>query len=340
MLSLDGYWIWDFWLADDGELFHAFFLHAPISLGDEARRHRAARIGHAVSTDLSNWELRGSVFDVGGPGAFDETATWTGSVLRDADGMWWMFYTGARFLEAEPGMANIEAVGVATSTDLETWVKRPGPVTAADPRWYETWDSGTWKEEAWRDPWVFADPTGDGFHMLVTARANRGDLDDRGVIGYAHSADLAQWEVRAPLTAPGAGYAHIEVPQVVNVDGQWVLLYSCPAVTMTPERAARFPDVGTWAMVVDSPTGPYDLASARPLSPEGLYAGRLIQRRDGEWAFLAFHNTVDGHDFTSGISDPVPFAITRDGQPVLGNAPGLRPEDPPKTSPRTAGVQT
>ena len=28
---------------------------------------------------------------------------------------------------------------------------------AADPRWYEKL-GGPWFDEAWRDPWVFADP--------------------------------------------------------------------------------------------------------------------------------------------------------------------------------------
>lgn len=325
MLNLDGSWVWDFWLADDGDLYHAFFLHAPTSLGDEARRHRAARIGHAVSENLTDWTVRESPFTVGDPDSFDETATWTGSVFRGTDGVWRMFYTGARFLAEEPATANIESIGVATSTDLETWVKQPGPITTADPRWYETWGSSTWKEEAWRDPWVFADPAGDGFHMLVTARANQGNINDRGVVGYAHSADLLNWKVRPPLSAPGAGYEHVEVPQVVNVDGTWVLVFSCPAGASTPQRAAEFPDVGTWAMVVDDPTGPFDLSAARPLTPENLYSGRLIQQRDGQWVLLAFHNTHTGNIFHGAISDPIPFTITADGQPALNTPQGARP---------------
>ena len=46
-------WIWDSWIADDGELFHLFFLQAPRSLVDPDLRHTSARIGHATSTDLS-----------------------------------------------------------------------------------------------------------------------------------------------------------------------------------------------------------------------------------------------------------------------------------------------
>lgn len=321
MLSVPGSWVWDFWVADDGDTFHAYFLHAPIALGSEERRHRAARIGHAVSTDLSSWELRdGAPFEVGDAGSFDETATWTGSVVRGDDGLWRMFYTGSRFLFAEPAVANIESVGVAVSSDLETWVTGPEPVTVADPRWYETWGSSDWKEEAWRDPWVFRDPSGEGWHMLVTARANQGDLDDRGVIGHAFSPDLVEWEVRPPLTRPGSGFAHLEVPQVELVDGRWVLLFSATRDALSADHAAQTPDAGTWAVVIDDPTEPFDVTAARPLTTEDLYSGRLAQQRDGSWAFLAFDNARPGGVFRGGVRDPIAFSIDADGQPALGTA--------------------
>ncbi len=57
--------------------------------------------------------------------------------------------------------------------------------------------------------------------MLVTARARDGVERDRGVIGHAWSADLRRWEIRPPLSAPGAGFAHLEVPQVVRIEGRW-----------------------------------------------------------------------------------------------------------------------
>ena len=50
------------------------------------------------------------------------------------------------------------------------------PLLEADPRWYEKYDGTAWFDEAWRDPWVFADPGGDGWHMLITARAGGGLL--------------------------------------------------------------------------------------------------------------------------------------------------------------------
>ena len=152
--NLADHWVWDFWLADDGERHHLFYLHAPKSLGNPDLRHRNARIGHATSADLRDWTDHGRAFDPGSPGSFDGSATWTGSVVRGPDRLWRMFYTGSRFLSADSN-ANIEAIGLATSPDLFSWTKRPGPICSADSQWYETLGTSSWPEEAWRDPWVF-----------------------------------------------------------------------------------------------------------------------------------------------------------------------------------------
>lgn len=300
--TLDTHWVWDFWLADDGDLFHMYYLHAPKSLGDQHLRHRNARVGHATSADLVEWSDLGPVLGPGAPGSFDETATWTGSVLKGPDGLWRMFYTGSRFLSPDTN-ANIETVGVATSGDLHTWTKAPGPVAEADPRWYEKLGDSGWPEEAWRDPWVYADPDGDGWHMLVTARANSGDELDRGVIAHATSSDLATWEVRPPLSEVGAGFKHLEVPQVVESDGRTVLLFSCDGPALAGARAGG--TGGIWAVPADSPTGPFATADAGLVVDERLYSGRMIVDRSGELVLLAFENsTSDGH-FVGSLSDPI-----------------------------------
>src|SRR5690606_24061888 len=106
------------------------------SLGDPELRHRNARIGHATSADLTDWTDHGEVLAPGREGSFDETATWTGSVVRGTGGPWHMFYTGASFRSPD-GPANVQSIGVATSWDLHTWHKRDGFVLRADPAHYE-----------------------------------------------------------------------------------------------------------------------------------------------------------------------------------------------------------
>lgn len=325
VFKLDDSWVWDFWLADDGSTFHLYFLHAPKSLGDPELRHRNARIGHASSTDLVNWDSHGVVLQPDDPGAFDATSTWTGSVLQGPDGVWRMFYTGSRFCDDH----NIQAIGVATSPDLYTWTKLPETVLEADGRWYEKYGDSSWKEEAWRDPWVFADPGGDGWHMLITARANKGVDDDRGVVGHAISPDLENWEIRPPLSQPGAGFGHLEVLQPAVVSGRPVLLFSCGVDTLSAKKAAGFGGGGIWCLETAQITGPFDLAAAQIVTTAPLYSGRLIQDRSGQWMMMACHDANSDGSFEGIVSDPMPVSwephharLTID-TPLRGNAAAL-----------------
>jgi beta-fructofuranosidase len=304
MLRLPDAWLWDFWLADDGDRYHLFFLYASRALRDERRRHRRAAIGHAMSENLRDWIQVSDALVAGDAPAFDDLATWTGSVVRD-DGQWWLFYTGATLVNDKIR----QTIGAATSTDLEDWDKLPtSPLVTADGRWYERLGGDTWYEEAWRDPWVFPDPDGDGWHMLITARADHGPADDRGVIGHAHSPDLRQWTVGPPLSKPGSGFGHTECPQVAWVDGRLVLLFSCMDPHFSAVRRASGATGGILYVPTDSPTGPFDIAAARPLTGDAFYCGRLTSDRSGQPVLLAFRNYDDNRQFLGELSDPMPVA--------------------------------
>ena len=322
--SVKDSWAWDFWLVDDGSTYHMYYLHAPQSLGDPELRHRNARIGHATSPDLTGWVSHGVVLRPDDPEAFDGTATWTGSVMQGPDGLWRMFYTGARIYETH----NIETIGVATSPDLYTWTKQPGQVTEVDGRWYEKYGDSTWPEEAWRDPWVFADPAGDGWHMLITARANTGEVDNRGVIGHARSSDLVTWDVMPPLSQPGAGFAHLEVPQVIVIDGRNVLLFSCPLDKLAPERAEGYRGGGIWSLEVQHLTGPYHLTPAAVVTTMPLYSGRVIRDRAGQWMLLACVDATRDGSFDGVVSDPIPVHWDHDRGGLAAKAsPGSSTND-------------
>lgn len=309
MLNLANAWTWDFWLARQGDTYHLFFLQASRALGDPDRRHYRASVGHATSTDLRSWTQVDDALVPADRPAFDDIATWTGSVVQGTNGRWHMFYTGAG--SADDGL--VQRIGLATSHDLTTWTRHPaGPVLEADPRWYERLHGSSWADEAWRDPWVFPDPDGDGWHMLITARANHGPVDDRGVIGHARSTDLVHWQAQPPLTAPGSGFGQLEVPQVEIVDGRPVLLFSCLGPELSKARQADGATGGIWAVTGDSLLGPFDPAQARLLTGESLYAGRLVTDPHGRWHLLAFHNyNADGR-FTGGLSNPVPVHLRGD----------------------------
>ena len=94
VLALADKWIWDFWLAEDGGDWHAYFLQADNTLANPDMRHWHVSHGHAVSRNLKDWTYRGTCFGPAREPAWDDCTTWTGSVLRDDSGVWHLFYTG------------------------------------------------------------------------------------------------------------------------------------------------------------------------------------------------------------------------------------------------------
>jgi beta-fructofuranosidase len=56
----------------------------------------------------------------------------------------------------------------------------------------------------------------------------------------------------------------------------------------------------------DSPTGPFDIAAARPLTSDAFYCGRLVSDRSGRPVLLAFHYFDQRRQFRGELSDPMP----------------------------------
>ena len=229
MLRLDDLWVWDSWVADDGERYHLYFLQAPRSLGDPARQHRAT-VGHAVSRDLVSWEYLGQTFGPGESG-FDDLAVWTGSVVHDGR-QWRMFYTA---ISTAGHHIFDQRIGSAVSDDLHHWRRTSHqPVLPVDPRWYKTLDLAPpetagpdleGSSETWRDPLVLADPAGDGWHLLLTARAIGADRNDDGVVA-ARSHDRSPGGRTSSVRRRG-GLRPARVLQSKVIDGRAVLA-CCP----------------------------------------------------------------------------------------------------------------
>jgi beta-fructofuranosidase len=225
-----------------------------------------------------------------------------------------MLYTGIN--RAERGL--IQRIGLAVSADLTTWRKHPAnPVLQADGRWYELLDLTSWRDQSWRDPWLFRDPDDGLFHVLITARAGHGAADGRGVIGHARSRDLVHWQVLPPVTAPGE-FAQVEVPQLVQLDGHRHILFSAGAQDHSRQRRGRLGpgQGGTFTYSARARVGPYR-ASAAPIAPDDgplgtLYAGKLAEAAPGDWRFLAFCINRSGA-FAGELTDPLPIRQDRHG---------------------------
>lgn len=303
-LRLADKWVWDSWFVRDGDTFHAFYLHASRALGDPDLRHIHPIVGHSTSTDLVNWTVQRDALIASEPTAFDDFTTWTGSIVRDDDGTWWMFYTGTSL----NGRDRHQSVGAARSADLLVWDKvSTDALVVADPTWYESFEADG--NQTWRDPWVFRFPDSSTWHMLVTARANHGPEKDRGVMAHATSDDLLTWTVQAPLSEPGAGFHHLEVFQFEIVDGVPVILFCCDRNAMSGDR--KVSDDGVFSCVVNPDLTDVDFRNST-LFDDSIYAARLINTDDG-WMLIGFVNHPDG-EFVGELCDPIP--VTAD--PIRG----------------------
>jgi beta-fructofuranosidase len=313
-LRLPDKWLWDFWLAQDGPDYHLFYLQAPRSLGKPELRHWNVSIGHAVSQDLRMWQVLPDALHPSPADAWDDYTTWTGSIVRH-DGLWYLFYTGGN--RGEKGL--VQRIGLATSVDLIHWQRHPAnPLISADPRWYELLDLNLWHDQAWRDPWVFQHPDTGDFHAFITARLNHGPADGRGVIAHARSSDLIHWEVLPPVIEAG-DFGHLEVPQLVVIQGRSYLLFSAVASVHSALRGQRTglaAVTGTHYLIADRPLGPFRFSTDEFLVGDrigSLYAGKLVLAPRGEWVFLASRMFAPDGSFVGELSDPLPVAVDDKG---------------------------
>lgn len=194
-------------------VFHAFFQHNP-----STARHDRIHWGHATSTDLVCWTDE-PVALTPRDGHADSFGCWSGSVVLD-HGIPTAVYTGVVRDGGE------SAVLLARSDrTMRDWHQDAEPVTGMphDER-----------VVAMRDPSVLEV----GGHRWAVQGA--GLADGRAAVVVHACDDLRQWDYRGllvssdhPVAAERAPATVWECPQLVRVDGTWVLLVS-PVVGAGP----------------------------------------------------------------------------------------------------------
>jgi len=318
MLALDTQWIWDSWYAREGDLWHAFFLQADKSIGDPDLRHFNVSQGHATSTDLVNWTYIGTTLAPSESPAFDDMATWTGSVIKARDGLWHLLYTGSS--KAENGL--YQRIGHATSPDLMTWTRvgkdgfcldLAGPSAA----FYESeLIPDHWHDRAMRDPYVIPDPAGNGYLMYFTARAaGIAEANAAGAIGLATSPDLHTWTLEKPVFI--GGFGQLEVPEVFRIGEHWYCLFSTSAQYWSEAYRQSHPQrpvTGAHYLMASDPRGPWRLAPGPYFDgnmPCRRYASRMLEIDSG-WLIMGFADNGKEH-FGGYLLDPEPVTVDRNG---------------------------
>lgn len=311
MLKLDDKWVWDSWYVQDGDLWHAFYLQAPKSIGDPEQRHWNVSYGHATSRNLVDWDHLGTCFEPAESPAWDDYTTWTGSVVRGDDNQWHLFYTGT----SREGGGKHQKLGHAVSDDLHNWQRvGDGLILDRDER-YEEFHEGRWHDRAFRDPWVIRDPEGDGWLMYFTAR--NADVDgkmDAGAIGFATSPDLFDWTLQDPIYT--GGFGELEVPQVFEWGGSWYCLFCTGDRFWSDDAKALLgqPKTGNHYLVGEGPRGPWRLAGG-PFLDSSTYAARILDMQ-GTRKLMGFQlPDQDNPEFAGVISDPI--TVTRKGNEQL-----------------------
>ncbi|MCW8132504.1 MAG: GH32 C-terminal domain-containing protein [Planctomycetota bacterium] len=272
----EGERLWDSWMFEHDGLMHLFY----------QANDGAGRIGHAVSTDLLRWERRADLV----PPFWQ----YTGMVVRD----------GARFvLGIGEVIRNIQTGRFFESTDLEHWKAIPGskPLFPQGPHYRSEYDAVR-GHVAWRDPYLFKDATDGCWHAVFCAQRPAYGPDDTGAaFGHARTKDFVTWEFLPPLDAPAGKFYHVEVPELVELDGTHYLLFSTGSCYGTRIHSPRRREtVGTYYLKAERREGPFTLPEDPLLIGAGhgrmdAYVGRIVTYK-GE-RFLYHHIRTDPREF-------------------------------------------
>lgn len=262
-------YMWDAWSMVRGDEVHLYHLQRqrPDCALDS---HVQDMLGHAVSTNLVDWEECPPCFGPDPDNPIDNNQPWTGCAIWH-ENKGYLFYT-MRNRDAE---ANLQHIGLATSDDGYMWQRYSGnPVITPDPAWYATAENPVPGVLDCRDLHVIPATDRPGWLGFYATRRPGKELAETSVIACVYSPDLIHWEHMPPAFAPGK-YACIEVPDVFEQDGRWYM--TCLTCNQYGNRgifSESHLTIGTIYAVADRPEGPYTelddnvlIASRTPNAP-------------------------------------------------------------------------
>lgn len=106
------------WVLREGDEYRLYY-----SGGDGQGKQRICLATAAVN-DLANWQRRGPLLDVGAAGSFDASWCVLPHVVKVADDLWHLYYTGNA--GRGEGLSAFPGIGLAISRDGRTWSRHAG----------------------------------------------------------------------------------------------------------------------------------------------------------------------------------------------------------------------
>ena len=249
--------------------------------------------------NLYDYEDHGMVLNYGLMSEPDP-AIGTGSVMKDQEGLYHLFYTGHN--DTRNGGMGKECVMHAVSTDRENWTKVPED-TFFSPDNYS--------KDDFRDPEVFWVEEDQCYWLLIAARENT----QGGVVAKYTSTDLKNWEFCGPIYAPHEQYM-LECPDLFRIGDTWYLTYSWDCVTYyAMGDSMDGPFTAPEDNVLDGNNFIFYAAKTAELNDVHYLCGWLgragLSQDSGiyQWAGNVLnHQLVQKEDGTLGVREPETFA--------------------------------
>lgn len=252
------------WMQDNSGLFHLYFQTEDQGSGDF--------LEHYTSTDLTSLTYVGPALTQTA-GGWDRYGLWAPQVVKNpADGLFYLFYAGVTAPGSNPSAE--QRIGVATSSDLTSWIKLPinncsgttgdGCVYECNEPW-TMWDNGGSYDAQCRDPFVIWDASNSRWLLFTTVELDTAVIGGPWTqgISVAQSADLRHWTGLGYIKAtkrqwPSEGGVGAQLtggvaenPFVTEYDGNYHLFFTD---SYDPEDYAYVANPRTIVQYASSPT--------------------------------------------------------------------------------------
>lgn len=232
-------WVGDVIPYYENGKYYAFYLHDP-RCKEEGVYAEDTTWHLAVTENGLDFENKGESIERGSENK-PYLNNYTGSVIKDRDGLYHAYFTAFNEAYKEDGRA-VQSVMEAVGEDLlHLEIKEESRFTA-DNEIYEMFD--------WRDPYVFYNEEKKEYWMLLCARRKGTGYHRGGCIALCTSKDLKEWKYEAPFYEPDM-YITMECPEVFKMGRWYYLVFSTFSDRfLTHYRKAESLD-GPWLIPVE-----------------------------------------------------------------------------------------